>query len=114
MTISQSLAGTNSWEKETEISIFGNQTLKEQSSESIFEKDSFFQNQGFTYLRQIQSSRIALEGRELLLNILLNSCINCKQVEKAIQIVQTLVQESQKNFFKVDEVSFNTLIKGCA
>ena len=72
-------------------------------------------NAGFMYQRQVESSKIATEGKELLLNILLNSCINCKQVGKAIQIVETLLSEKNKtNFFKVDEVSFNTLIKGCA
>ena len=63
----------------------------------------------------MQRSKIATEGKELLLNILLNSCINCKRVGKAIRIVENLLHEKSKtNFFKVDEVSFNTLIKGCA
>ena len=50
----------------------------------------------------------------MLLNILLNSCIQCKQVEKAIEIVEFLQKDSANNFFHVDEVSYNTLIKGCA
>ena len=50
----------------------------------------------------------------MLLNILLNSCIQCNQVEKAIEIVEFLLKDASSNFFHVDEVSFNTLLKGCA
>jgi len=62
----------------------------------------------------VEGSEIGREGREVLLNILLNSCIQCKQVEKAIEIVEFLLRDTTNNFFHVDEVSFNTLIKGCA
>ena len=57
---------------------------------------------------------IGAESRELLLNILLNSCIQCKQVDKAIEIVEYLLRDRTSHFFHVDEISFNTLIKGCA
>ena len=64
----------------------------------------------------VEGSIIGLEGREVLLNILLNSCIQCNQVQKAIEIVEFLLKadEDQSHFFHVDEISFNTLIKGCA
>ena len=62
----------------------------------------------------VEASQVGPEGREVLLNILLNSCIQCNQVEKAIEIVEFLLRDTASNFFNVDEVSFNTLIKGCA
>jgi len=62
----------------------------------------------------VAGSQIGTEGREVLLNILLNSCIQCNQVEKAIEIVEFLQRDAANNFFHVDEVSYNTLIKGCS
>ena len=62
----------------------------------------------------VEGSKIGPEARELLLNVLLNTCIQCGQVQKAIEIVEYLLRDSNANFFHVDEVSFNTLIKGCA
>ena len=51
------------------------------------------------------------QGNEVLLNVLLDSCINCNQVETAINLFESLDSSS---FFKPDEVTFNTLIKGCS
>jgi pentatricopeptide repeat protein len=50
-------------------------------------------------------------GDEILLNVLLDSCINCNQVDTALELFESLDSTS---FFKPDEVTFNTLIKGCA
>ena len=51
------------------------------------------------------------KGDEVLLNVLLDSCINCNQVDTALDLFDMIDQNS---FFKPDEVTFNTLIKGCA
>jgi|LakMenEpi03Aug12_release.lakeMendotaPanAssembly.Ray.scaffolds.fasta_scaffold970609_1 pentatricopeptide repeat protein len=51
------------------------------------------------------------QGNEVLLNVLLDTCINCNQVETAINLFESLDASS---FFKPDEVTFNTLIKGCS
>lgn len=47
----------------------------------------------------------------MLLNVLLDSCISCNQVDTAIELFESLNGDS---FFKPDEVTFNTLIKGCS
>ena len=41
----------------------------------------------------VEGSIIGPEGREVLLNILLNSCIQCNQVQKAIEIVEFLLKD---------------------
>jgi pentatricopeptide repeat protein len=51
------------------------------------------------------------KGDEVLLNVLLDSCINCNQVDTALELFESIDSHS---FFKPDEVTFNTLIKGCA
>lgn len=50
-------------------------------------------------------------GNEVLLNVLLDSCISCNQVNTAIELFESLNGDS---FFKPDVVTFNTLIKGCS
>lgn len=50
-------------------------------------------------------------GDEVLLNVLLDSCISCNQVDTAIKLFESLDSTS---LFKPDEVTFNTLIKGCS
>jgi pentatricopeptide repeat protein len=59
----------------------------------------------------VEAKTEAKKGNEVLLNVLLDSCINCNQVETAIELFESLGEES---FFKPDEVTFNTLIKGCS
>jgi pentatricopeptide repeat domain-containing protein 1 len=57
------------------------------------------------------SKPIRGKGDEVLLNVLLDSCINCNQVDTALELFESIDNAS---FFKPDEVTFNTLIKGCA
>lgn len=65
-------------------------------------------------LRDLTSSDESIKrsrGDEVLLNVLLDSCINCNQVDTALELFESIDSGS---FFKPDEVTFNTLIKGCA
>ena len=85
ISFSQSMLVTLSGDKETELTM-ANQSFKDSNESSTMDRENQSSSMavGFMYQRQVQSSKIATEGKELLLNILLNSCINCKQVGKAI------------------------------
>lgn len=52
---------------------------------------------------------------EILFNVLLDACINCKQLERAVALVKKLNEKvDEGRSVKPDEISFNTIIKGCA
>lgn len=49
---------------------------------------------------------------EILYNVLIDSCIKCKKLDKALQVFESLKSEGSK--VKPDEITFNTIIKGCS
>ncbi|CDW75338.1 UNKNOWN [Stylonychia lemnae] len=68
---------------------------------------------------------------EILFNVLLDACINCKQLDRAVQLFKQIKQsnnellngnegadennqEQSKFYVRPDEISFNTIIKGCS
>jgi len=52
---------------------------------------------------------------EILFNVLLDACINCRQLRRALHLFEELKTQIQgAAALSPDEISFNTLIKGCA
>lgn len=51
---------------------------------------------------------------EIALNLLIDACINTGNVERAVSFVEQILDGSIQSFAKPDEVTFNTLLKGCA
>lgn len=60
---------------------------------------------------QMQNSE-GMKPDEILFNVLLDACINCRQVDRAITLFKQCKGENAS--MKPDEISFNTIIKGCA
>jgi len=48
------------------------------------------------------------------LNLLLDACIKLGEVERAVEYVELILQKKQPSVAWPDEVTFNTLLKGCA
>jgi len=46
--------------------------------------------------------------------LLLDACIKLGQVERAVSYVEQILQRKQPSLAWPDEVTFNTLLKGCA
>jgi pentatricopeptide repeat protein len=46
--------------------------------------------------------------------VLLDACINCRQVDRAIALFKQIKSDNPNPAIKPDEISFNTIIKGCA
>jgi pentatricopeptide repeat domain-containing protein 1 len=57
-----------------------------------------------------------LRPDEILFNVLVDACINCRQLQLALELFDEMKQESLRgeSFIQLDEISFNTIIKGCA
>ena len=51
---------------------------------------------------------------EILFNVLLDACINCGQLERAISLFKNIKEEGMLGHVKPDVISFNTIIKGCS
>lgn len=53
---------------------------------------------------------------EILFNVLIDSCINCRQLKFALELFDEIKREHMdgKSLISLDEISFNTIIKGCA
>lgn len=52
--------------------------------------------------------------REIVLNLLLDACIRLDQVERAVFYVEDIIFKKKQSLARPDEVTFNTLLKGCA
>ena len=50
---------------------------------------------------------------EVALNLLVDACIEMGQVERAIQFIEEILSGKRFSPIKPDEVTFNTLLKGC-
>ena len=48
------------------------------------------------------------------MNLLLDACIKLGEVERAVEYVELILQKKQPSLAWPDEVTFNTLLKGCA
>ncbi len=47
---------------------------------------------------------------EILFNVLIDTCIKCKKLDKALELFEFVKKQDSK--VKPDEITFNTLIKG--
>lgn len=63
-----------------------------------------------------ESKGEVLKPDEILFNVLIDACINCRQLKYALELFDEMKQEHLKgeSFIALDEISFNTIIKGCA
>ncbi|CAI2372013.1 unnamed protein product [Moneuplotes crassus] len=52
------------------------------------------------------------ENHHYLYNVLLNACINCGDMDKALKLLEKMNQNGEGA--RPDEISYNTIIKGCA
>lgn len=44
----------------------------------------------------------------------MDACINQGHIERAVTFIEDIISGEQKSFVRPDEVTFNTLLKGCA
>lgn len=51
-------------------------------------------------------------SNKVLNNLVLNACINCGEMQKALDLLETMTANEPNE--KPDEISYNTIIKGCA
>jgi pentatricopeptide repeat protein len=51
---------------------------------------------------------------EIALNLLIDACINTGNVERAVTFIEQILDGKVSTFVRPDEVTFNTLLKGCA
>jgi pentatricopeptide repeat protein len=49
---------------------------------------------------------------EILFNVLIDACIKCRSLAKAIEVYESMKAEGSR--VKPDEITFNTIIKGCS
>jgi pentatricopeptide repeat protein len=96
-------------------------------------------NRAFAIYNSFASSANSITPDEILFNVLLDACINCKQLDRAVELLCTLKgkestevpqiteaedeiilqiptshSQKQHSLIRPDEISFNTIIKGCA
>jgi pentatricopeptide repeat protein len=48
------------------------------------------------------------------LNLLIDVCVEMGYVERAVAFIEGVIEGTILSFVKPDEVTFNTLLKGCA
>lgn len=66
-------------------------------------------NRAFDLLEELKT-RETIAPDEILYNCLLDACISAKQLDRAL----TLFEDMKKSDCKPDEISYNTVIKGCS
>ncbi len=48
------------------------------------------------------------------MNLLIDICVEMGYVERAVAFIEDVINGTKSSFVKPDEVTFNTLLKGCA
>ena len=91
-----------------ELNLSSNLTLDFESS-----KDLYIDQQNLDDSIASQNAQIDLNNGVVLINILADACIKAKQVERALKLID-IYSSRAKSCFKPDEITFNTLLKGCA
>ena len=79
------------------------------------EKQSKELDKAFELLQNLKSSLNAhsnFRPDEILYNVLLDACINCKQLDRAISLFNEM--RAPTSLIHPDEISYNTIIKGCS
>lgn len=65
----------------------------------------------FALLESLKQTQL-FQPDEILFNVLLDACINCHRLDKALHLFETMRREG--SLVKPDEISYNTIIKGCS
>ena len=45
---------------------------------------------------------------------MIDACVKLGQIERAVTFVEEIISDQRPSFVRPDEVTFNTLLKGCA
>lgn len=81
---------------------------------NLSKQPSFLSQSETSTQSQSLEESAAPQKPEIALNLLIDACITHQQVEKAVNFIEDILKGTEKSFVRPDEVTFNTLLKGCA